>query len=1013
MTNRIGVVIVIGGGVAGIQCSLDLADSGYKVYLVEKSPAIGGKMMQLDKTFPTNDCATCILAPKLVECGRHPNIELLTLCEIAGISGEEGNFQIRIRKKPRYVDLSKCTACEQCEKVCPVKLSNEFDLGLSFRKAIYSYSPQAVPNAPVIDATNCRYLIAKKCAACQKICPADAINFEEKEEIVEINTGAIILSTGFEQINPEDFKEFGYGRYPNVVTALQFERIINSSGPFLGHLQRLSDEKKPKNIAFLQCIGSRNKEKNYCSAVCCTYATKEAMIIKEHFPDVEVTIYFIDMRVYGKEFEEYYHRARDKYGIKYVRSRPSAIKEDPKTKNLLLTFSGEDGVIKTEEFDLVVLSVGMKPASNFSELAGILGIELNEYGFFKTDRYSPIETSRKGVYISGFSSEPKDVAESVTQGSAAAGLAGALLHSGRGTLVKEKVYPPEIDVSLEEPRVGVFICHCGNNIAGVVDIKSLREYAEKLDNVVLAVDLKYACAQDGLEKIIQMIKENKLNRIVVAACSPRTHEPLFRESMRKSGLNQFLFTMANIRNQCSWVHSKEKDKATEKSKILIGMSVARSSNLEPLSVVSLPLTKRALILGAGVAGMTAALNLSDQGYEIVLVEKENEPGGLAKKIHYDLWEKRPVEFVNELTIKVKGNTKINLLTNAELIETSGCVGNFKSKIKQETKNSEVKEIIVEHGVIVVATGGQEYQGNDYGYGKIGNVISQLELEEKLIKDGINFKRLERVVMIQCVGTRTKERPYCSRVCCGEAIKNALWLKEKNPSLGIIILYKDIMTYGFLEKYYTGAREKGVLFIRYDDDSIPEIGSGKQGKIEIKIIDVETRSKFLVLTDLLVLSKGIVPSMNNEKLSQILKIPLTKQGFYEEAHPKLRPVEFATEGLFLCGLAHTPRYISEVISQANAVAGKAGIILSQKELLVGGSVAVVDQEKCIACLTCVRVCPFQVPVINEKGVAQIEVANCYGCGICVGACPAKAIRLKHYEDKQIIPEIEVLFQEIRK
>jgi len=1008
----IGSVMVLGSGVSGIQASLDLADSGYKVYLVEKGPSIGGKMTQLDKTFPTNDCATCILAPKLVECIQHRNIETMTLCEVKDVKGHSGKFKVKIKKNPRYVDIDKCTGCGQCEKACPVKLPKEFDIGLSQRKAIYKYSPEAVPNVVLIDANNCRYLTKEKCQACKKVCSTDAINFEDKEQSINLNVGAIILAVGFEQVDVSEFKELGYGRYPNVITALQFERIMNSSGPFLGHIQRLSDGKKPKNLAFIQCIGSRTKKRNYCSSVCCMQATKEAIMIKEHIPEISVTIFYIDIRVYGKEFEQYYRRARDKYKIRYVRSIPSSIDEDPTTNNLFLTFLQNDS-LKTEEFDMVILSTGVEPPVDAKDLAKNIGFDLNEYGFCKTGRYFPVETTKKGIYVCGPFSEPKDIAESVTQGCAAAGLAGSLISQNRGTLVKEKIYPEEMNVIGQKPRIGVFICHCGNNIAGVVDIDSIRDYSKNLPNVVFCQDMKYACTQDSLKKITEIIKSKNLNRIVAASCSPRTHESLFRESLRNAGLNQFLFEMANIRNHCSWVHSDEPEKATEKSKDLIRMSVARVTNLEPLQLFSIPINKKALILGAGVAGMTAALTISRGGFDVVLVEKQNEPGGLAKKIEYDFEDKKPKEFVEELIYKVKNNQKIDLLVNSELIHISGFVGNFISTIKQKVENGELKQFDVEHGVLIVATGGEEYQGTDYGYGKSNKILSQLEFEHKLIENEIDHTKLERIVMIQCVGSRTKERPYCSRVCCGEAIKNALKLKELNPAIEVVILYKDIMTYGFLEKYYTKAREMGVVFLRYDDDNKPEVlkinDDVKDSKIKIKTIDLNLMRKFLIECDLLILSRGIVPSPSNEKLFQILRVSLIEQGFYEEAHPKLRPVDFATEGFFLCGLAHTPRHIGEVISQAEAAASRASVILSQKELLTGGEVAVVDQDKCIACLSCIRICPYQVPLINDQGVAQIEIANCYGCGICVGECPVHAISLKNYKDEQVIPKIEALFK----
>ncbi|MDP3014580.1 MAG: FAD-dependent oxidoreductase, partial [Candidatus Subteraquimicrobiales bacterium] len=482
-----GAALIVGGGIAGIQTALDLAESGIKVYLVESSPAIGGKMAQLDKTFPTNDCAICILSPKLVECGRHPNIDVITNAEIRKVDGEVGNFTVIVDAHPRYVNPAKCTGCGNCAKVCPVSIPDEFNEGLSERKAIYMRYPQAIPMAFGVDIEHCR-----KCKACMKKCEAGAINLNDKGWREKLNVGAIVLAPGYEVYDARLAEEFGFGRYPNVVTSLQFERILSASGPYEGHIKRPPYGREPQRIAFLQCVGSRDRDHDYCSSFCCMYATKEAMLAREHLPQTSCHNFMMDMRSFGKGFERYYERARTEYGIDYVRCRVSSLKEIPSSRNLILRYEAETGEIKDEEFDLVVLSVGAEISAEAKKLAKILGINLNEYGFCWTDEVAPLDTSREGIYVCGPFSEPKDISDSVAQASGSAARALSVLSRAKGSLVKEKKYPKEKEVEGKEPRVGIFVCHCGSNIAGVVDVKAVVDFAWTLNGVVHAENLLYA-----------------------------------------------------------------------------------------------------------------------------------------------------------------------------------------------------------------------------------------------------------------------------------------------------------------------------------------------------------------------------------------------------------------------------------------------------------------------------------------------------------------------------------------
>jgi heterodisulfide reductase subunit A-like polyferredoxin len=1470
--NAIGSVMVVGAGIAGIQASLDLADAGYLVYLTERKSAIGGVMAQLDKTFPTNDCSMCIISPKLVECGRHLNIDLMTQTEIEEVTGEVGNFQVRLKQYPRFIDIKKCTACGECQKACPITVPNMFDEGLRDRKAAFKLYPQGMPSAytiekrgtapckatcpahvsiqgyialindgrykealelfkeahpfpgvcgrvchhpcekectrnavdqplairelhrflsdwertqdaplvpkvaeekrsekvaiigsgpaglsaacslakqgyqvtifeklpvkggmmavgipeyrlprdilnleigiiekmgvtiktgvefgkditldslkaegfkalflaiglhggrrlgvenedadgvlqgvdflrdaalgkevrigkevivvgggnvaidvaltakrkgaqkvtlvclekreempaweheiqealesdieivnsfgpkaffintdkkvsglefktctavfdeqrrfnpqydenecrplfgdtvivsigqsalldfaksqnipttprgglsadpvtlqtplewvfaggdafygpkSVVDAVACgkeaaesihRYVngmdlkenrtktwefekpdvseeprkertpvrclnpearecnflevsfgyneeearkeaerclrcgICSECYQCVKACLAGAVNHEMQVRETTVNVGAIILAPGFVPFDPRKYKTYSYASHPNVVTALEFERILSASGPFEGHLVRPSDHREPDKVAWFQCIGSRDinqADHSYCSSVCCMYANKQTVIAKEHSKKpLDTAVFFMDMRTYGKDFEKYYMRTRDEKGVRFIRSRVHTV-EPVENDNLKVRYVEESGEIKEELFDMIVLSIGLSPEPHIAELAKKMGIELNRHLHAATKNLMPVQTSREGIYVCGAFQEPKDIPYSVMEASASAASATSHLSAARGTLTRVKTLPPELDVSGEGPRVGVFVCNCGINIGGVADVPAVREYAKNLPYVVHVEDNLFTCSQDTQDRMKVVIQEKGINRVVVASCSPRTHEPLFQETIRDAGLNKYLFEMANIRDQNTWVHMNNPKQATDKAKDLVRMAVAKAVHIEPLHQVELAVKQAGLVVGGGVAGMEAALGIAEQGFQAYLVERSNTLGGVARMLKTTWQGEEVAPYLNALIERVQNHPLVKVFLNTEPCETTGVIGNFTTRL-----NTAGQITVIEHGATVLAPGGKEYIPTEYLYGKHPNVVTHLEADEIIFSDDKRVKEIQMAVFIQCVGSRSPERPYCSKLCCTHSLKSALVLKEKNPDMQVFILYRDIRSYGFREDLYKEAREKGILFIRHDLENLPQVTADAQNNLSIVVTDHVLGRPIELNPDLLVLATAVLPS-ENKKLFELFKVTVNAEGFLVEAHAKLRPVDFSSEGLFMAGLAHYPKPLEETISQARASVSRAMTILSKKSIMVGGVVANVNPDRCAVCLTCVRACPYHVPYIGIEGAAVIEPASCHGCGICVSECPGKAITLQHFTDQQLLAKTDALFSD---
>jgi heterodisulfide reductase subunit A len=900
------------------------------------------------------------------------------------------------------VDTQKCIGCGICAEKCPKKVHDPFNENLGKRKAIYVEYAQAVPLKYAIDQEHCIYFDKRKCRACEKFCPKDAINFEDKEESLILQVGAIILAPGSIAFDPTRYPTYKHAKHPNVVTSMEFERILSATGPYQGHLKRPSDQKEPKKIAWLQCVGSRDLhhcDNSYCSSVCCMYSIKEAIVAKEHAEaDIDCAIFFMDMRTHGKDFETYFNNAREKNNIRFVRARVPTVECLEGSDDLLIPYVNEKEEIIEEPFDMVVLSVGLEMAPEVVDLAQKLGVDLTEGQFCKTESFRPVKTSREGIYVCGAFNGPKDIPQSVIEASAAAAETCVLLSEARNTLTREKEISEEKDVMGLEPRIGVFVCHCGINIAGIVRVTEVAEYAKTLPHVAYVQENLFSCSQDALETLKQRISEYGLNRVVVAACSPRTHEPLFQETLINSGLNKYLFEMTNIRNQDSWVHQNDPDAATLKAKDLVRMAVAKVALSEPLLETAIEVNPRVLVVGGGISGMIAAKSLADQGYNVSIVERSSSLGGQALSL-FKTWKGEDVQQnLANLVESVKSHIHIDLHLSAELSAVEGFVGNFKT-----TLTTHDKEEVVRHGVTVIATGAKELKPDEYHYGKNPRVVTHTELDWKFIANDPSLKEIQTAVFIQCVGSREPDRPYCSRVCCTHSIESALHLKEMNPSMNIYILYRDIRTYGEREYLYRKARLAGILFIPFSKDQKPEVRI-ENDSLEIGVVDHLLERKILLKADLLVLASAIIP-YKDEKLSQLYKIPMNREGFFVEAHAKLAPSEFATEGVFLCGMAHYPKPIDESIAQALAAASRAATILSQKHVRASGLVSEIDPERCVGCQGCLDVCPFgAINFFEDRHVCQVNRALCKGCGACAAACPSSSVQLMGSTSEQIYAQI---------
>jgi heterodisulfide reductase subunit A2 len=924
------------------------------------------------------------------------------------IEGQKGDFQVSVKTRPRYIIEEKCTGCTTCMEYCPVEYPDAFNQGISTNKAVHVYFSQAIPLVAYID-DSCLYLSEKKCDICRGVCKTGAIDFRQTPTRTRINVGAVILSSGITPFDPSAKEEYGYSQYDNVVTSMDYERLLSSTGPYDGSVLRASDKQHPKNVAWIQCVGSRRvteKDNSYCSGVCCTYTQKQLILTKEHDMDARCTVFHNDIRSFGKDFERYFQRAEALPDTRFIRSYASIAGENPENKNIRVRYATADDGVKEEEFDMVVLSVGLNPPRAYKEIAEKFGIDINAHGFCEIDSSNPVQTSRPGIFVSGAFQGPTDIPESVFTASGAGSRTGEMLNFRRGKLSRERVYPEERDVSAQEPRIGVFVCHCGANISSVVNVPSTVEYAKTLPHVVYATEQIFSCATNSAKEITDLAVEKGLNRVVIAACSPRTLEPLFRDTLREAGLNQYYLDMANIREHCSWVHARQKDEATRKAKDIMRMSVARAAHLEPLKEFDLPVNKTALVVGGGIAGMTCALSIAAQGHEVQLVEKNKDLGGMVRRIHATLEGLEVQAYLDDLIAKVYKNPRIHVSHEATITDVAGYLGNFTTTVETEGRTKTIK-----HGASVLAIGADMYTPSEYLYGENDAVFTHLEIGEEIAKGNEAVTNAESLVMIQCVGSRNEEFNYCSRVCCGHAVKNALKLKEKNPDMRIYILFRDMRTYGFKEDAYRKASELGVQFIRYTPEDPPEVevvSEGGSDMIRVTVTDPILGQRLELDAGILSLAAAVRPPASIHKIAGLFKVTLSPDDFFKEAHVKLKPVEFAADGVFLCGTAHYPKHIPETINQAYGAAGRVVTLLSHDTVVASGSVAKVDEYACVSCGACITACTYDAIQFHDTNKGKKAIVNpilCKGDGLCNAKCPTNAIVLKHFTNDALCGQID--------
>ena len=987
-------IVVIGGGIAGLTASITAAENGDEVLLIESSSSIGGMLERLDTWFIDDACGMCQILPqfssdeKLDRCLRrdfyHPKIKIKTLTKLEKAEETEEGMLLTLKRKPRYVDEIKCIGCQLCEEVCPEEAPDIFDKGLTKHKAIHTLYKGSLTKSYYIDKNICT-----ECGKCVEVCPTKAIDLNQKESLEKVLAKSVVITAGFSEIDPSTLTSFGYGRFKNVLTSLDFERLISRTGLHPEELKRPSDGKTPQKVALIQCVGSRDKERAYCSSACCMYAIKEARKIKQLSKETDVSIFYMDIRTFGKGHYRYYTDT-EKMGVTFKNFRIPSVTEDSE-HNIIIKYE-ENGKIKIEKYDLIILSTGQEIKEDTKNLLDAIRVKHDEYGFITPEDFQTVRTSKSNVFAAGSIIEPKDIENSVIEARAAGFLASTKKWTENKSEDNEQV---PIDYNIA--KFAIFICTCGGTINKFIDTKKIKESMENYPGVVLVKELDLICQDDKLKKITETIKNNGITRVIFATCSPAKYEILIRNAISRIGFNQAMLEIFPLREQVAWAYdSNGEDIAIQRIKAI----VEKMRFAVPLDTITAKGTPRAAVIGGGLTGMTAAISLSSKGVKVELIEKSEQLGGTANNLSTTLEGENVSNYIKELSTKINDDSNITVYYNSEVTGFSGSAGNFNVEINTQ---EDVKRLPV--GAIIIATGAEEYKPTEYLYGKDKRIITQLELEKRFLDTQSEIQNLKSIVMIQCVGSRNDEHPWCSKVCCSDAIKNALKLKEKNKDINITILYRDIMTYGKKELKYTEAREKGINFIKFTKSDEPRVTLDENGKIIVKTNDTVLSRELQFEPDLLVLSTGIVPR-NNKNLSEILGVSLDDDGFFSGSNPKFRPLESEKAGIFFAGLCRSPEGIRDATAEAIASAGMAYQFLRKTTLTQRRTISEVIERWCGGCKFCIDACPYDARYFdNEKKVVKVRELDCVGCGNCVSVCPSGATKLRGSKDKQMLVMID--------